>query len=108
MAKKSKRRRKHVPQRTCVGCREVHPKRTLTRIVNSPDGVKVDTSGKAHGRGAYLHDRRECWVRGINSALDHALKTRLTDQEKESLLHYMEAYIPEESQANKGAEEVSG
>jgi len=108
MVKKSKRRKKHVPQRTCVGCREVHPKRTLTRVVSSPDGVIVDTSGKAHGRGAYLHDRRECWMRGIKSALDHALKIRLTDQEKESLLQYMEAHIPDESKASRGAEEVSG
>lgn len=108
MVKKSKRRRKHIPQRTCVGCREVDPKRTLTRIVNSPEGVIVDLSGKAHGRGAYLHDRRECWLRGINRALDHALKTSLTDQEKESLMKYMEAHIPEESKAVEGAEELSG
>ena len=108
MVKKSKRRRKHIPQRTCVGCREVHPKRTLTRIVNSPEGVIVDLSGKAHGRGAYLHDRRECWLRGINRTLDHALKTSLTDQEKESLMKYMEAHIPEESKAVEGAEELSG
>ena len=105
MAKKSKRRRKHIPQRTCVGCREVHPKRTLTRIVNSPEGVIVDLSGKAHGRGAYLHDRRDCWLRGINSALDHALKTKLSDQEKQSLLQYMETHIPEESKEKTGAEE---
>lgn len=108
MVKRSKRRRKHIPQRTCVGCREVHPKRTLTRVVNSPEGVIVDLSGKAHGRGAYLHDRRECWLSGIKSALDHALKTSLTDQEKESLTQYMEAHIPEESKATEGAEELSG
>ena len=33
MVKKTKRRGKHVPQRTCVGCREVLPKRALIRIV---------------------------------------------------------------------------
>lgn len=108
MVKKSKRRRKHIPQRTCVGCREVQPKRALIRIVNGPDGVSVDPLGKAHGRGAYLHDKRECWQRGINGRLGHALKTELTDQEKQNLLQYMETHIPDGSKAHKGAEELSG
>ena len=108
MVKKSKRRSKHVPQRTCVGCREVLPKRTLIRIVKSPEGVMVDPTGKTHGRGAYLHDRRSCWMRGINGALDHALKAELTDKDKEALLAYMEAHIPEAGPVDKGAEEISG
>jgi predicted RNA-binding protein YlxR (DUF448 family) len=108
MVKKSRRRGKHIPRRTCVGCREVLPKRSLIRIVNSPEGVRVDLSGKAHGRGAYLHDKRSCWQRGINSALDHALKTRLTDQEKNDLLVYMEESIPEEGEAKGGAEGMPG
>ncbi len=97
MVKKSKRRGKHIPRRTCVGCREVLPKRSLIRIVNGSDGVVVDLTGKAHGRGAYLHDKRSCWLRGINSALDHALRTKLTDQEKHDLMNFMEEQIPEES-----------
>ena len=104
MAKKSKRRTKHIPQRTCVGCREVLPKRSLIRIVNSPEGVMVDLTGKAHGRGAYLHDQRSCWHKGLNGALDHALKTQLTDQEKENLLSYMNLNIPEEKSTHMGAE----
>jgi uncharacterized protein len=108
MVKKSKRRGKHVPKRTCVGCREVLPKRSLIRIVKGPEGVKVDPTGKAHGRGAYLHDQRSCWLRGLNGALDHALRTKLTDQEKSELLTYMETHIPEESKAKRGAEGLSG
>ena len=107
MVKKSKRRSKHKPRRTCVGCREVLSKRSMTRIVRGPDGVKVDPTGKGHGRGAYLHDQRSCWLRGINGALDHALRTKLTDQEKEDLLAYMESQIPEERMAHTGAEESS-
>lgn len=104
MVKKSKRRTKHIPRRTCVGCREVLPKRSLIRIVNGPNGVEVDPTGKAHGRGAYLHDQRSCWVRGIKGALDHALRTKLTDQEKHDLMTYMKNHIPEESVAQRGAE----
>ena len=108
MAKKSKRRSKHIPRRTCVGCREVLPKRSLIRIVNGPEGVKVDPTGKAHGRGAYLHDKRECWLRGINGALGHALKTDLTDQEKEALLTYMRDHLPDEGKVQTGPEGFSG
>lgn len=99
MAKKPKRRSKHIPRRTCVGCREILPKRTLIRIVNGPDGVRVDLTGKAHGRGAYLHDKRACWLRGIQGALGHALKTELTDQEKQDLLTFMENNVPDEGKA---------
>ncbi len=105
MVKKTRGRNKHVPRRTCVGCREVLAKRSMTRIVKGPDGVQVDPTGKAHGRGAYLHDRRSCWMRGINGALDHALRTKLTDQEKKDLLVYIESHIPDERMAQTGAEE---
>jgi predicted RNA-binding protein YlxR (DUF448 family) len=104
MAKKPKRRTKHIPRRTCVGCREVLPKRSLIRIVNSPEGVMVDLTGKAHGRGAYLHDKRSCWHKGLNGALVHALKTTLTDQEKEDLLSYVRNNIPENDLTEPGAE----
>jgi hypothetical protein len=70
--------------------------------------VKVDPTGKAHGRGAYLHDQQSCWIRGLKGALDHALRTKLTDQEKSDLLNYMKTQIPEESNAQKGAEGLSG
>ena len=95
---KIKGKRKHVPQRTCVGCREVLAKRTLIRIVRGPDAVYVDTSGKMPGRGAYLHDRRSCWERGLKGALANALKTELTSSDREQLLAYM-ASLPEEQSA---------
>jgi predicted RNA-binding protein YlxR (DUF448 family) len=82
-------RRKHVPQRTCVGCREVLPKRSLIRIVRRPDAVQVDPTGKLAGRGAYLHDRRSCWERGLKGALANALKTDLTEKDREILSAFM-------------------
>jgi predicted RNA-binding protein YlxR (DUF448 family) len=82
MAKKPEKRVKHVPQRSCVGCRQVLAKRSLVRIVRTPDGVKIDPTGKAAGRGAYLHNVRSCWERGLKGALAHALKTELTDQDR--------------------------
>ena len=94
---------KHVPQRTCVGCRLVLPKRTLIRVVRTTSGVQVDPTGKAAGRGAYLHNKRSCWERGLQGALAHALKTELTGQDRQSLLVFL-ADLPEET---SGPEEVT-
>ena len=82
---------KHVPQRTCVGCREVLPKRQMVRIVRTAEGVRVDTSGKLAGRGAYLHDKRDCWVRGMKGALAHALKMELGAEDRARLEDFMNA-----------------
>jgi uncharacterized protein len=90
VAKKAAKRVKHVPQRTCVGCRETLPKRTLIRVVRATDGLRVDPTGKAPGRGAYLHDRRSCWERALKGNLAHALKVELSDQDREILREFME------------------
>lgn len=89
MAKKPVKRVKHVPQRTCVGCRQVLAKRTLIRVVRTSAGVQVDPTGKAAGRGAYLHSLRSCWERGLRSGLAHALKTELTDLDRDTLRGFM-------------------
>src|SRR3989304_4350105 len=89
VAKKTVQRIKHIPQRTCVGCRTVMPKRQLIRIVRSPEGVQVDLTGKLAGRGAYLHDRRSCWERGLKSTLANALRIALTEDERDHLIAFM-------------------
>ena len=63
----------------------VNSKRELIRLVRRPDGIFIDPSGKVAGRGAYLHNRRSCWERGLRGPLAHALKTNLTDQDLERL-----------------------
>jgi predicted RNA-binding protein YlxR (DUF448 family) len=92
---KRPRKGKHVPQRTCVGCREVHSKRTLIRVVRTPEGILVDLTGKMAGRGAYLHERRQCWEIGIKSALARALRTELSTQDIIRLSEFMDG-LPEE------------
>lgn len=89
MAKRTGKRVIHIPQRTCVGCRKIFPKRSLIRIVRTPNGVKVDPSGKAKGRGAYLHNNRSCWEQGLKGSLAHALKANFSDQDLENLRIYM-------------------
>lgn len=96
MAAKNKPKPKHIPQRTCVGCREILPKRNLIRLVRTPEGVKIDSSGKLPGRGAYLHDQKSCWVKGLKGSLAKALRTTVSEQDMATLRAYMEK-LPEES-----------
>lgn len=66
-----------VPERTCVGCRTVRPKRELVRIVRTPDKqVTVDHTGKLSGRGAYVCPDAKCLElaskgRRLERALQH-------------------------------------
>ena len=54
------------PQRTCVACRQEQGKRELIRIVRTPEQhISVDPTGKANGRGAYLHPVRSCWEKAL-------------------------------------------
>jgi len=89
VSKKTARKVKHVPQRTCIGCRQVLAKRTLVRIVRTEDGLKVDLTGKANGRGAYLHNLRSCWEKGLKGPLAHALQVELTEQDRLVLQEFM-------------------
>lgn len=68
---------KHIPQRTCIGCRTVQSKRELMRIVRTPEGhVVADPTGKKNGRGTYVHKTRECFESVISAPgkLKQALK----------------------------------
>jgi predicted RNA-binding protein YlxR (DUF448 family) len=100
MAAKARKKKKHIPQRTCIGCRSVQAKQTLVRIVRTPtDGVQVDQHGKLNGRGAYLHDRRSCWEAGLQGRLANALKTELSPEDVARLQAFMQN-LPEESQVD--------
>ena len=69
----------HKPVRTCVGCREEAGKRSLIRIVRLPEGgARVDPTGHAAGRGAYLHADPACVeLARKRRALDRALSTKV-------------------------------
>lgn len=86
MAGKKPARRKHTPQRTCVGCRRVLAKRDLIRVVRTPDGVFVDSTGRLAGRGAYLHGLRSCWEAALKGSLAKSLKAELSPEDRERLL----------------------
>ncbi|MPM82479.1 hypothetical protein SDC9_129540 [bioreactor metagenome] len=75
-------------QRTCIGCHSESPKRTLVRVVRSPDGiVTIDQSGKKPGRGAYLCLNRECIeLARKKKALSRALRCEVDEKIYDELL----------------------
>ena len=78
---------RHVPERTCIACRQARPKRALVRIVRTTAGnVVADVSGKLSGRGAYLCHEPACWQKGLRKdALARALKTTIAETDRAAL-----------------------
>ncbi|HLA25501.1 MAG TPA: YlxR family protein [bacterium] len=78
---------RRVPERTCVACGRVRPKRELVRIVRTPNGeIKVDLTGKVSGRGAYVCPEPPCAERGVKEGrLQHALETPVPEMLVEDL-----------------------
>ena len=70
---------KKIPQRQCVGCREMKEKKSLIRIVKSPEGeVYLDDKGRKPGRGAYVCPDVECLRKARKSrALERAFETQI-------------------------------
>jgi predicted RNA-binding protein YlxR (DUF448 family) len=75
---------KKVPQRMCVGCSQLKPKKELMRVVRTPDGViELDLSpaGKKAGRGAYLCPSTDCLAKAVKGKrLERALEHPISDE----------------------------
>ncbi len=73
---------KKTPMRMCTGCREMKPKQQLIRIVKTPDGeIKLDTTGRLNGRGAYICKSADCLKKAQKSgALSRAFETDVADE----------------------------
>jgi predicted RNA-binding protein YlxR (DUF448 family) len=76
----------------------VLPKRALLRLVRQPEGVQVDPTGKMAGRGAYLHNVRNCWEKGLKGPLARALRADLTPDDLNRLRLFMQT-LPEDNEA---------
>lgn len=73
---------KKVPDRMCVACRSMKPKKELIRVVmNKQDEVSVDMTGKAQGRGAYLCKTVACLTAAQKGKrLEKAFKHPITEE----------------------------
>ena len=88
-SKKQIPRQRHMPERSCIACREKRAKRELIRLVFSAGIVEIDLKGKDAGRGVYLCPIRECWETGLKSnRLDYALRAKLTSENRQALVEY--------------------
>lgn len=67
-------------------------------MVHRPEGVLVDPTGKMPGRGAYLHNLRSCWEKGLKGSLARALKVDLQPEDLDRLRMFMQT-LPEEEEA---------
>ena len=81
------RKPKKIPQRQCVGCREMKEKRELIRVVRSPEGeVSLDFRGKKPGRGAYVCPNADCLKRARKArALERAFSAAIPPEVYDAL-----------------------
>ncbi|HHW02815.1 MAG TPA: YlxR family protein [Thermoanaerobacterales bacterium] len=82
---------KKIPQRMCLGCRQMKPKKELIRIVRTVDGkIEVDPTGKKSGRGAYFCKDPKCLEialkeERLSKALDTSVSKETINRLKEDL-----------------------
>jgi predicted RNA-binding protein YlxR (DUF448 family) len=72
---------KKIPQRQCVGCKEMKNKTEMIRVVRTPEGeFCIDETGRKNGRGAYICRSSSCLKASIsNHGLERSLHTKLPD-----------------------------
>ncbi|HZK57235.1 MAG TPA: YlxR family protein [Clostridia bacterium] len=83
-----KANKRKVPLRKCLGCGEMRPKKELLRVVHNSQGViSVDTTGKAHGRGAYICNSKQCLEKAKKvKAFNKAFKSDVPEEVYEDLV----------------------
>lgn len=73
---------KREAKRMCTGCGEMFDKKTLIRVVKSPEGeVSLDLTGKKNGRGAYVCNNLECLKKARKKrAFERAFSMKIDDE----------------------------
>ena len=89
-------KKRKIPMRMCVGCREMKPKLELIRVVKPQEGdCALDFTGKAPGRGAYVCKNVECLKKAQKThALERALDAKISDAVFEQLAARLESEHP--------------
>lgn len=81
------------PQRMCLGCQEMKPKKDLVRVVKNKEGeIKVDLTGKAPGRGSYVCKSVECFEKAYKAKrFERALASQISPEVFEGLKKEIES-----------------
>ncbi len=87
---------KKIPQRQCVGCKEMKDKKALLRVLHTPEGEFVlDVSGRKNGRGAYICPNTDCLAKAVhNKGLERSFKMPIPKEVYDSLKKEMENIEP--------------
>ena len=65
----------------CIACREGNPKKELVRVIITGEGLGIDETGKAQGRGAYLCPNVDCLDKAKKiKAFSRALNVPMSEQ----------------------------
>ena len=85
----------NVPLRKCVVSKERLHKKSLFRILRTPEGeVVVDSTMKANGRGAYLKkDKDVIMTAKKTKALDRQLEVEVKSEIYDELLKLLENFL---------------
>lgn len=91
-------KKRKVPMRVCIGCRQKMEKKELVRVVRTPDGeVVLDSTGKKSGRGAYLCRKQDCFKKAIKG---NRLEKNLQTPVDESLLNDLAVLLVNNNEIN--------
>lgn len=73
---------KKIPLRQCVGCMEMKEKKSMMRVLKTPEGdIVLDVTGKKNGRGAYLCKCMDCLKKAQkNKGLERSFKMSLSNE----------------------------
>ena len=83
--------------RTCIGCGEVHDKKTMIRIVKDLQGIiKADDTGRANGRGAYICLNEDCLEKAVKKqALNKAFNMQVSKDTVSEVSEYIRKRLAE-------------
>ncbi|WP_047151682.1 RNase P modulator RnpM [Aneurinibacillus tyrosinisolvens] len=86
---------KKTPQRKCIATQEMYDKRDLLRVVRTPEGaVKIDPTGKASGRGAYISRSQDAFQTvKKKKMLNRTLKAEITEAMYDELEQEFMRYV---------------
>lgn len=91
-------KKKKIPMRRCIGCRESFPQRDLIRLTYDGEYVRVDRDGRARGRGVYLCRNPECIekarkTRAIQRNYKKDIRQEITDAALDEALAFVKEVV---------------
>lgn len=94
----TKKRVRHIPQRTCLGCGKKSSKEVFLRIVRIKEGsIVVTKDRRVHGRSAYTCRNVACVANSVKK-LERAFKIKIDEEEKRKLQEKLLALLEEQGE----------